>query len=189
LAERQPLWVGPLAGEAYAQLEGLDQGQRVEVYDVLGEFALGRDQLGRAGYVRVWALKPKPPSPVPGQAFVDCRRAPIEDSIERCQGRAQEQFDGCRGECVGGSEAACLEHCQKRFAECMHTCEGELAALREPNLPEPKGAIEAAPAAAAPTEPGAATPEPAAAEPPPETPAPVEPKKKLAKKVKAKKKH
>ncbi len=191
VSDRQPLWVGPLAGETYTQLDAVERGQGVQVFDVVGEFAMVRDQLGRAGYVRVVALKPEAPPPVPGQPFVDCRRAPIEDSIERCQGRSQEQFEACRGACAGAAEASCLDHCQKRFNECMRTCEGELTSLREPVVAEPKapeaGVAEGAtPPAGAAGAAGSAAVEPETPEP--ETVAVEPPKKKVRKPLPKKRK-
>jgi len=127
--DAQPLFAGPMAGDAYPQLATKQRGDRVELYGTFGEFSLVRDTVGRAGYVLTRGLRDAPPPSVPGQAFADCERAPIEASSERCQHRAQEQFDSCRKACSSLSEEpSCLEHCQQRFANCATTCEGRAAA-------------------------------------------------------------
>ncbi len=155
VSEAQPLWVGPLASEAYPQLKAVERGARVEVFAEAGDFALVRDALGRAGHVRRADLLDEAPAAAPGLPFADCARAPIESSIERCQSRAQGQFDSCRVTCAKeADEASCLEHCQSRFGDCMRVCEGEAEAEAAP----PAKAAELPPAAPAPT--------PAAEEPP-----------------------
>jgi hypothetical protein len=124
VSDAQALLSGPLAGEAYPQLAPVERGGRVEVVERVGEYSLVKDSVGRVGYLRSHTLRRDPPPAVPSQAFADCSHAPVDHSLERCQGRAQEQFEACRSFCnTDAEDPSCLEHCQKRFADCLGTCE------------------------------------------------------------------
>jgi predicted Zn finger-like uncharacterized protein len=146
VADTQPLWGGPLAGEAYQQLKVLERGARVEVFAEHGEFALVTDAMGRAGYLRTAALLDEQPAAAPELPFADCARAPVELSIERCQSRAQEQFDSCRGVCgKEADEPSCAGHCQERFGDCMRACEGDDEGSHEQKAAELPAAVRESP--------------------------------------------
>lgn len=134
-----PIGAGAQAGDAYTALGTLEQGERVRVFAHEGDFVLVRDAMGRAGFVPAMSLSEQAlPSP-PERPFAECKRAPVEADVSRCQGRAQEQFDSCRNVCgASADETTCLTHCQTRFGDCMRTCEGEAAQLLAPSAKEPK---------------------------------------------------
>jgi hypothetical protein len=137
--DSQPLIGGPIAADAYPQLGAVARGGRLEVLDRGEETTLVRDSLGRVGYVRSKSLRERPPPAVPAHPFADCARAPVESSLERCQGRAQDQLESCRSFCASDTEdPSCLEHCQKRFSDCLALCEqSETAAASAPAAVQP----------------------------------------------------
>ncbi len=142
--------------EQDCQGDKLVRGNRVDVFAEMGAFALVRDMLGRAGYVRMKALQQSAPPSVLGLPFVDCQRAAFDPNGTLCQERGNEQLELCNDACGKAvDEENCRGDCRKLHFECRAICGGQL----KPAAPAAQAADEPQPAA----EPAAeAAPEPAA---------------------------
>lgn len=123
LSGTQVLTVGPGNPDVFAAVARLRQGSWVLPIRSGDDHVLVEDHLGRVGFLPSDALTATPVSLSVDQAFVACRRAPLDPSLEQCLSWMHEQWERCQTRCVPPEVETCAAQCSEHAHQCRAGCE------------------------------------------------------------------